>query len=303
MIVLLLAAAAISQTGQPNADGQSGRGSGGPSSRPASRPAQLEKGGTGADMTGDVTFIYELDERRFKVQESWTLNNPSRKLIEPITFEMPKGVFRLTLDEDIKAFGANDAGTKFFSKGPLGSGQQTVAGAYFLSFSGHDAVARRTVPVNMTSARLIVEDIASLTVASNVDHRCDQRDLNGLKFKVCTFDEVKAGGVFEVRFNGLPTRSTWPRTLALLCSLAFVGWMVISLTRSTTWSPSSALSPVSAVARRDQIVRALELLKEDLESERVSTKKYERRHAELMGQLADVLREIEVSKSEGAEPS
>ena len=272
-------------------------GQAGPASAPASQPAAIEKGGTGADITADVTFIYELDERRFKVQESWTLQNTSNKLVEDITFRLPKGSFRLTVDEDVKSFAANEVGTAYGSTGSLGPGQHSVAAAYFLSFKGANANIRRTLPVNMSSARVIIEDIDGLSVSGNTKVQCSPRSLNGLKFKVCNFAGVQALEAFEVRFTGLPSRPTWPRLLALAISLAFIAWMVIALTRTTTADASVAVSPVSAVARRDQIVRALELLQEDAEAGRVSDKRFERRRRELMAQLADVLREIELAKA------
>lgn len=287
----------VALAAQPNGAPPAGQ----PASRPASQPAQLAGGGTGDDVQGEVTFIFELDERRFKVRESWSLTNQANKLVDHLTFEMPKGTFRLTLDEDVRSFASNEPGTAYGTTGPLGPGQHNVAASYFLSFSGDATDVARRIPVNMVSARLIIEDVPGLGVSANVPHKCEPRSLNGLEFKVCTFDVVNAGRTFEVRFRGLPSRPAWPRWLAVLISLGFVGWMGVMLAQASPARPSVATttgrSPVSALARRDQIVRALELLAEDHAS--MPSKRYKRRYNELMEQLADVEREIELAKAAG----
>ena len=269
----------------------------GPASAPSSQPALLERGGTGADVTADVTLIYELDEGRFQVQESWTLNNNSRKLVDSLSWTMPKGTFRLTVDETARSFAANEVGTAFGTTGALGPGQHGVGARYFLSFQGASAAIQRRIPVNMTTARVIVEDIAGMSISGNTKVECRPRELNGLDFRVCTFGGVGAGEMFEVRFGGLPNRSGWPRILALALSLAFLGWMAYALSRPLALTAAQRISPISAEARRDQIVRAMELLKEDFDAERIGEKRFERRRKELLAQLAAVLREIELSKA------
>ena len=313
LAAVLLAQSVVAQSAPPaapppaaaapaKANGEASNGGktdGAPPSAPSSRPASIQPGGTGADVTADVTIIFELDERRFKVQESWTLNNNSQKMIDSLTFNMPTGTTRLTLDENIKAFASNPPGTAFGTTGPLGLGSHAIGAAYFLGIEGGARTIQRQMPVNLTTARVIIEDISGLSVSGNTKVDCVPRDLNGLKFRVCNFAGVKAGETFEVRFAGLPSRPTWPRWLAVLISLALVGWMAYALRQPSTRTVTTAVSPVSAVARRDQIVRALELLKEDFDAEQVSDKKYERRRKELLTQLADVLREIELAKAAG----
>ena len=301
MIKALILATAIAQTGNgaapPAAEAPSSAPPSAPASAPSSRPANLASGGTGADMTADVTMIFELDENRFKVQESWTLQNNSQKMIDSVSFAMPDGTFRLTLDEDVKSFAANEPGTAFGSTGPLGPGQHTIGAAYFLSTRGASTTVRRKIPVNLTSMRLIIEDVPGLSVSGNTKVQCRKRELNGLNFNVCTFAGIQAGQVLETRFTGLPSRSTWLRSVAILLSIGAILWMVFALSRGAMTATASPLSAVAAPARRDQIVRALELLKEDFEAERVTEKRYERRQRELMDQLADVLREIDLAKA------
>ena len=271
-----------------------------PPGQPASRPApkSAKPGGTGADINAETTLIFELEERRLKVEENWTLKNDSDRLVNHVNFRIPDGGFRLTLPTETRAFAANEPGTAFGSTGPLGPGQHNAVARYFFPYSGAAAVLAWTLPVNMTACRMIIEDTPGISIQSNVGVVCEPRPLNGLNFKVCTFEGVPAGGRFELRLFGLPTRPTWPLNLALVLSLGFIAWMVVALRRQFAPSSASAgqMSPISAVARREQIVRALQLLEEDRAADRVPAKRFERRQRELMAQLADVLREIELTR-------
>src|SRR6185503_5816813 len=94
-----------------------------------------------------------------------------------------------------------------------------------------------------------------------------------------------------------PARAPWPKWLALLAVGGIVAWMAWALANRAKPSETMrhVVSPVSARARRDQIVKAIEVLDRDLQTEKIKPKKYERRHAELMHELAEVLHEIELA--------
>ncbi len=295
---LLLAIAQAGADPEPNGSAADPARAPEPASRPASQPKTVAGGGTAADLTGEVTFIFELDEGAFRVQESWTLRNESGRKVDRLSFPMPKGTKLLRVDEGGPGFEANEASTDYATTGPLGPGQHSVSAAYVVAFSGTKTTVRRTIPVTMTSSRLIIEEVPGLSLSANVDHRCEPRDMNGLRFKVCTFDAVRAGGILAITFQGLPSHQKWPRTLAVAVSLGVLGWMIFGIVRGPTAS-TAGLSPISAEARRDQIVRALELLKEDFDEDRINDKRYERRKRELKGQLADVLRELGTKPARG----
>lgn len=270
-----------------------------PASRPASQP-NLQPGGTGADVTGQVTMILEVDEHRLKVQESWSLFNQSGKSIaaEHLVFRMPDGAFRLTVDEDVPGFTAEDDGSRFYATQALGAGQTPVAAAYFWPFDGDTAQTSRKIPVNVSGMRVIIENISGLQVTSNLEYTRRVRELNGLEFAIFDFSQLRAGQPFELRVSGLPNRSTLPRSLAVALVLGIVGWTFLAL-MSKSSGGSTTYGPLSARARRDQIVKALEILEQQRAAEQIKPKRYERRHGELMHELAEVLREIELAESRG----
>jgi hypothetical protein len=273
-----------------------------PASQPASRPAQLMPGGTGADVTGNLTWIFEVDEKVLHVQESWTLSNESGKLVEKdhLRFPLPEGTRRVNLDEDVRGFKAAENSSEIFATEALGSGTKMITGAHMIDFSGDSVVVRRKIPVRLTGARLIVENIDGLEVRSNVEFDKRVRDLNGLTFQVVNFAPIQAGSIFEIELEGLPSRTTWPRRIAVLLTLAIVGWAAWILMRPKSSDASGKLGPLSAHARRDRIVKAIEILERDFSEEKINEKRYERRHEELITELAAVMREIDLVKTRGA---
>ena len=264
-----------------------------PASQPASQP-NLQPGGTGADVTGQMTLILEVDEHRLKAQESWSLVNRSGKSVPPteLVFEMPRGTKRLSVDEDVKGFVGAEDGSRIFADQPLGAGQASVAAAYFWPFDGDTAKTSRRIPVNVNGMRVIVENIDGLSLTSNLEYQRRVRELNGLEFAIFDFSPLRAGQNLELSLEGLPSRNSWPRDASMAIVIALVLWMGWQLSRRTE-AVDGTMGPLSARARRDQIVKALEILERDRAADKVKEKRYERRHGELMANLADVLREIE----------
>jgi hypothetical protein len=268
-----------------------------PASQPASQPAALAPGGTGRDVMGSATWIYEIDEASLRVQESWSLTNQSGKLVtrEHLRFPVPPGARRLEMPEDARGFRPSDDGTAVTATEDMGSGTKTFTAGHIIDFSGSTSVIRRTMPVRLGGARLIVQNIDGIEVTSN--HAFDDRisELNGLEFKVLQFAPMEAGSTLEVRIAGLPSRSTWPRFAALALCFGILGWLARTLSKPPDRSEAK-VGPLSAPSRRDQIVKALEVLDRDFAADEINDKRYERRHRELMLELASVLEEIELGK-------
>lgn len=268
-----------------------------PASMPASAPA-LAPGGTGADVSATVTFIFELDEGRLKAQESWNFDNRSGKRIgtEHLVFTLPAGAQRLGVDEDAAGWKGAEDSTRFFAINPLGAGASSVGAAYFLPFSGSSLRTTRTIPVQTVGMRVIIEDVDGLKVSANLKHQHRVSELNGLHFAIYDFEPLKANQTLELTFSGLPSRSTIPRGAAVLaCVLIFV-WMLISIRSSKSEVGTAGIGPLSAQARKEQIVKALELLERQFASQEVKERRYLRRHEELTRELAEVLRELELPR-------
>ena len=265
----------------------------GPTSAPASRPA-LARGGTGQDVQGDLTLIFEIDEHHLKTQESWTLSNSSGKQIEPrqLVFVLPEQTRRLRLDDNIKGFTAPEAGRRFLATQPLQAGNHGIGAAYLTKLNGDSVTIQRRIPVNLRTTRVIIENVSGLKFSSSIPHESRVRDLNGLEFAIFTLGPIPAGGTLEFSFDDLPSNSTAPAYIALAMCFALVGWMVFALFQPAPRNVQT-MGVLSAEARRDRLVKAIELLERDRAEDRIKPKRYTRRYEELMTDLADVLREVE----------
>lgn len=269
------------------------------SSQPASAPAGRVDVG---QLRGQLTLIVEIDENHLKVQESWQIQNPTRGAVpaEALVFELGPGIRRPTLDEDVMGFTLREGESVVRATGPLGPGNHTFALSYLLDHSGRAAHFNRTLPVPVQAGRLIVEDVSSLEAQSPLSLSSRSRDLNGLTFRIFDYGNLNAGQRFDVRLTGLPSRAAWPRWIAvLLCVGAFV-WMVVAVLQSPPEASRKMAGALSASARRDQLLRALELLEEDRARADGAPEKYQRRREALVSELADVLRELELARGEGA---
>ena len=106
--------------------------------------------------------------------------------------------------------------------------------------------------------------------------------------------------MLEISISGLPNRSRWPEYVA-------IGLMAIILLATTKklFEPAPVEGAVgfgalSARARKDRIVKAIEILDAELAKKSITEAKYQRRHNELIALLGEVLREIELEEAERA---
>lgn len=269
------------------------------SSQPASRSAPAGPG----VLQGQVTLIAEIDEHHLKVQESWQIRNPTGGTVAPesVVFDLGSDVRRIRIDENVVGFAHVEGETVIRATRGLGSGTHAFAVSYLLDLDGDTARFARSFPIPVTGGRLIVEDLDGVRASGSTSLSVRNRDLNGLSFRIFDF-AVPGGTPFDVVLRGLPSRAAWPRAVAVaLSAMAFI-WMVISVLRPGG-DARLVKGALSAEARREQILKALELLEEDQREGRIEGRKYEKRRRALMDELARVLRELDLSGDPRGHPA
>lgn len=253
--------------------------------------------GTVDDVRADLALIIETSETDLSIQEAWTVIGPSDKRIpiSALRIEAPKGARLLQLDEKARGFALSETRDAVIATEPL-IGTQQFSFAYMYPKSGNALYLARKLPFQVSTGRLIVQDIRGMDVSLSAQATRRTRDLNGQNFVIHDFGQIGRNTELAVTITGFPAKAVWPRRATTLLAFLIVGWMAwaISTKKVPGTRSAAATSPVSARARRDQIVKAIEVLERDLASEKVKPKKYERRHAELMKELAEVLHEIEL---------
>lgn len=272
-----------------------------PSSQPASQPGAVTQDLGG--VSAQVTIIHELGDQSLRTQESWAIANHGGASIDPklLTIEFPR-IRLLKLDEDVQGFEASDDRQTVRATRPLPPGTGSVSGAYILDTARGTATYRRRFPVEVEVLRVILEEAPGLSLVSNVEATRRSRDLNGIKFAIWDFARIPAQQEVNIEIRGIPYKPTWPSRLTLGLAALIVLWALYAL--RTGQVPGTGLggglNPLSAAARRERILRAIELLDRDLSQEKVSDNRYRRRHEELTRQLAVVLRELDLENQAAA---
>lgn len=272
-----------------------------PSSQPSSQPA-LKSGGTGRDVNADAIIMVDIEESSINMQESWTLTNNSGKAINPEHLRIPVGAARLLrVDEDIPGFEADKDSSGVTATQGMGAGSRSVSFAYLKDTSGTSVKIRRRIPVNITKGTIIFPLIRGLSLSAN--HPVNERtaDMNGRSFLIYDLANIPAGHELEMTVDGLPSHATWPRLVSGGAMLLVLLWMGLQLGEGRRKKKEIVFGAMSPLARRDRIVKAIELLERDYERETIKEKKYRRRYEELMTELAAVLREIELANL-GSDP-
>ncbi|MBI4817356.1 MAG: hypothetical protein HY791_13920 [Deltaproteobacteria bacterium] len=270
---------------------------GGPSSGPSdpSEPAT----GSISDLSTELTMVFDIDEGWLNTQESWTVHNPSGAAVgDRLVLELPSSSRRLKLEESVKGFVARENATAIESNGPIGTGEHQIHATYQLATSGSSVVIKRRLATQTNAARVIIEDLPDLSITSNSQPSKRKRELNGVNYAIFDFPPLSSGSMLEVKLSGLPSKSHAPKIAAVAAVGLIVLWALYAgATGRAPGAGASAMGPLSPMARRDRVLKAIELLDEDLKAEKISEKKYARRHEDLMADLAQTLREIDLEEA------
>lgn len=272
-----------------------------PASQPASQPGAVTKD-TRA-VSAQITIIHELGDQSLRTQESWAISNHGSSSIDPalLTVEFPK-IRLLKLDDDVQGFEASDDRQTVRATRPLPPGTGALSGAYILDTARDTASYRRRFPVEVEVLRVILEHAPNLSLTSNVEATRRDRDLNGIKFAIWDFARIPANQEVSIEIRGIPYKPVWPTQLTLVLAVLIVLWAAYALRsgRVPGSELSSSLTPLSAAARKDRILRAIEILDRELEGQKITENRYKRRHEDLTRQLAVVLRELDLEPQAAA---
>ncbi len=256
--------------------------------------------GTAKNVHADVAIIVEMAETDLQIQESWTLVPEPGKTIpaNAIKLRAPPGARMLQIDKSTTGAVANEAMSEVSLSEPLTESKQ-VAFFYMFPKSGSGAHLSRLVPVELQTGRVIAQDVPGLEISTSIPSQKRTRDLNGVIYVIYDFTNVPALTDLKITMTGFPSKTVWPKRFAAILAVLVFVWMIWAVKTKRAPGQIAALntSPVSARARRDQLVKAIEVLERDFAAEKMKPKKYERRHKELMKELAVVLHELELAES------
>jgi hypothetical protein len=260
--------------------------------------ALLLVGAGASGVEADYTMVIELGDGQFTIQESWNLRNRSGAAIDPkeIAIPLPDGGRRARLDV-AAGFKTGEDLHEIVAAEPLPAGEKQVVFTYALDAKDADVAIHRRMPFLMAGGRVIMDQAQGMTLSSSLDPARRTREMNGVHFSIFDFPAAIAGADVNFELHGVPHKLAWPRQLATAVVFAILAWMALALLRPATSEPREKdveATPLSAEARRERLIRALEVLEKDHQEKKVSDKTYARRRASLVKELAVVLKEIEL---------
>jgi hypothetical protein len=267
----------------------------------ASQPAEGASGGA-RDVTAELTMIFEVGEHQLNVQETWALRNRSAAVVPAaqLTIPLPRHAKFARVMEKTRGFMVAEALTSIDAVEALPPGDRELTEGWLYDVSGSSADIARPIPFAVEHARLIIQEAPGLSIATNMRAEKRTRDLNGRSFAVYEVSgPIPIGTTLDISLTGLPAHTLWPRRATVAIVIAIVLWMVWALYTKAVPGKEGAeriVGPLSPRARRDQIVKAIEVLEQEYKEEKVKEKRFERRHAELLKELGAVLKEIELEK-------
>ena len=256
--------------------------------------------------SADGTIYFEANEQGLQAEESWAIRNmgsvpfPAEKLV----LTMGPEVTSVHMDGDgSTGFALADDRRSVRATAPLPPGEtRVVTLRYGVKLDGARLRIARTLPFEISRARVILEDRPELTLGSSERVTRSERDLNGVRFAIWEMTGVAAGKRLELDMAGLPVRPVWPQGLALLGVAGVLVWAVgaarrgrpagAARTSGTGGGAQPVVTPLSGAARRERLVRAVELLDAEHAQGKLDDEQHGRRRRALVGELAVVLRDL-----------
>lgn len=242
-----------------------------------------------APNSADMTVFIDLEEGKLKVQESWML-----RLDEPIppgqlTIPLPDGVTAVRQPQEQQGFAFDQTAGRVFNETQLSAGRSHVFFNYDLPYGSSNVSLRwKRSDIDVPGLRLAVPKLERLSVQTPVPPiRKTVREVGGVPFELIDIPSpFQTGATFTANLRGLPVRMLWPRWLAVALCVGLVG---LTLYLVFTARGRSNVDRPELLARKERLMQALKILEQDRSSMEAAA--YGRRRNELLGELADVLRQ------------
>lgn len=244
----------------------------------------------GATGNADFTFIVDLDEGRLRIQEVWTLRLEEPAAGGQVSLPLPPGARNVVQPEDQTGFAHDASGGRVVNRSGLPAGETQIFFNYDLPYATRDLTIRRSAPSpSVLGMRIAVPVIEGLTVRTPRSGQRSPREVGGVPFELIdVLRPFEDSNQLTIDLVGLPVRTAWPRWAAVAASVALV-LATLALLASRARTRGAAIPRPELKARKERLLQALQLL--DRERGAMDEKAYGSRRNELLGELAEVLRQ------------
>lgn len=261
-------------------------------------------------VSSEATLYLEVNDRGVQAEESWAVRNMGSLPVpaQSLVIALPQGVQQTRAEGDgSSGFEVSKDSQRIVATAPLPPGEtRMITVRYMLPLPPYtnDLELPRVTPFSVGRWRVIMEAVPRLSVSANHPVNRSERELNGVKFALWELDQLAPGTPVRFMFENLPGPSPWGiigRIATTGFAIGILAWAVIRSRQGLAAARAAAkpratdvVTPLSGPARRERLVRAVELLDQDLASGKLEPEQHARRRRALVGELAVVMRQIDL---------
>lgn len=242
---------------------------------------------------GDTRFVFEFQDDGLRAFYLLEIVNTARTRVDtgrPLIIDLPDAAAGTTVMQGSFP-GATASGDRVTIAGPFPPGIAKVQIAYALDYKRSEITVTQRFPVALERVNVILEQIGGLHMASpQFTNHGDVKADDGTTFIMGTGGSLAPGSDLVLNLSGLPTHSTWPRTIALAIAgliVAVGAWLAFAS------SSSSEEDRRKLKARRDTLYGELAKLEEQHRAGRVDAARYHSRRHHLVTELERVYGELD----------
>jgi len=183
------------------------------------------------------------------------------------------------------------AGKKVTVNGPFAPGKTVVQFAYSIPLGAETIVISQKLPAPMTQVSVVAQKIGAMELASAQLSQRREMPADGQVFIVGQGGALKAGDSLTLTLTGLPHRSRWPASVALVIAAVILGAGAWGAARGRKAEPSSRRAQLQA--RREKLFSELTALEEQRRKGTVDARVYATRREHLVTALEDLYAGLE----------
>jgi hypothetical protein len=244
----------------------------------------------GAVVLGDQSrFVLEIGDDALNVFNILQVVNTAKRPVQtdaPLVFELPKDAVGAGMLEGSTP-NAVAAGGRVTVNGPFAPGNTVVQFAYSIPLGESEITVAQKLPVQMTRVSVIVEKAGAMQLTSPQVAQRREMPADGKTFIIGQGGAVKAGEAVTLTLTGLPSRPTWPKTVALALSAVILAGGAWGAIRGGT-TPDEHARRKRLHAERDRLFGELAALEGERRNGTVEPQAYASRRGALVGELEDL---------------
>jgi hypothetical protein len=209
----------------------------------------------------------------------------------PLEFDLPKGAVGVGLMEGSTP-NAVAAGSRVTVNGPFPPGNTVVQFGYSLPLGDDTVEIAQKLPAALPQLALVVQKIGAMQLNSpQIAARREMTAEDGNTYIAAQGGALKAGDTLTLTLNGLPSRPSWPRNIAVGLAALILAAGAYAASRRTR--ASEAPSEKHLQTRREKLFADLAALEAQRRKGAIDAETYAARRESLVTALEDLYRGIE----------